>query len=104
MKKRLSRAALTAALVVFLSLILATAGPTPLPDSVRPCMPCHYRAGSDQVGEWLASPYSEKVGGRGCVDCHGGECPDGRDEADLPGLRKAVRLSIMTGCSGGGRC
>lgn len=65
-------------------------------------MPCHNRAGGDQVGEWLASPYSEKVGGRGCTDCHGGECPDGREAADLPSLRKAVRLSITAGCSGGG--
>jgi hypothetical protein len=68
---------------------------------VRPCLPCHNRAGSDQVGEWLASPYSEKIGGRGCIDCHGGECPDGRDAADLPGLQKAVRLSVTAGCSGG---
>ena len=71
MRYGLSRAAVTAALVAFLSLILATAGPTPVPDSVRPCTPCHNRAGSDQVGEWLASPYSEKIGGRGCTDCHG---------------------------------
>jgi hypothetical protein len=41
------------------------------PDSVARCAPCHHRPGNDQVGEWLASPYSEVVGGRGCSDCHG---------------------------------
>jgi hypothetical protein len=67
---------------------------------VRPCTPCHNRTGRDQVGEWLASPYSEKIGGRGCIDCHGGECPDDREGVDLTSLRKAVRLSVTAGCSG----
>lgn len=100
MKHGLSRAVLTTTATVFLSLILALAASSRLPDSVRPCAPCHSRAGSDQIGQWLASPYSEKIGGRGCIDCHGWECPDGRDSADLPSLRKAVRLSITVSCSG----
>jgi hypothetical protein len=80
--------------------MLATAVPSRLPDAVRPCAACHNRAGSDQVGEWLDSPYSEKIGGRSCIDCHGGDCPRHRAEADLTSLRKAVRLSITASCSG----
>jgi hypothetical protein len=101
MKYGLSRAVVTAAFIFLLSLILALAAPSRLPDSVLPCVPCHNKAGSNQFGEWLASPYSEKIGGRGCVDCHGGDCPGHRAATDLESLRKAVRLSITASCSGG---
>lgn len=48
--------------------------PSSLPDSVLACVPCHNRGDSDQVAEWLASPYRETQGGRGCADCHGPLC------------------------------
>jgi hypothetical protein len=79
-----------------------------LPDSVLSCVPCHQQGDRNQVDEWLASPYSEREGGRGCIDCHSKRCPaaGGTDSVeeqvsgtDLQGLREAVRLSVTTVCS-----
>jgi len=68
------------------------------PDSVAPCVPCHSRPGNDQVGEWLASPYSQAEGGRGCVDCHGSRCSGSRGgEATSAGT--AGRLTVTAVCS-----
>jgi len=77
----------------------------PLPRTVAPCLPCHHRTDRDQVAEWLASPYSEAEGGRGCTSCHGVICA-GNDEggerasARPPTWREAVGLSVSADCPG----
>jgi hypothetical protein len=84
------------------------AGPASLPDSVTPCLPCHNQGNSDQVVEWLASPYSEREGGRGCTDCHGRSCSgnevpraldDGLDGPESPRPIEAARLIVRAVCS-----
>jgi hypothetical protein len=103
------RIAALVALGLVLGLILVGAAPAPLPEAARPCAPCHGRAGSDRVGEWLASPYSEAQGGRGCADCHGRDCsgrggsgerPARRQPIDLPSLRLALQLSLSASREG----
>jgi hypothetical protein len=69
------------------------------PASVAPCVPCHSRPGSDQVGEWLASPYSQAEGGRGCVGCHGSRCSGIRDRK-APSAGAPGRLTVTAVCSG----
>jgi hypothetical protein len=75
-----------------------------IPDTVAPCVPCHHGARSDQVGEWLASPYSEPEGGRGCSDCHGPAC-DARGAGGAPpdgpssSPSEAGRVSVSAVCS-----
>lgn len=80
-----------------------------LPDSVRPCLPCHNRDAGGQIGEWLASPYSETEGGRGCIDCHGRECSGNggfpahashHEDVDMESLREALCLRVTASCSG----
>jgi len=86
-----------------LCLILTAAGRSPLPDTVEPCRPCHGRGAGGQVGEWLASPYSESEGGRGCTDCHEGRCSGNggpRERVDLVSIREAVLLKITATCAG----
>lgn len=110
MSDRVRQPALAAA---FLVLLLGPGpggtGPAPLPDSVAPCVPCHDRGENDQVAEWLASPYSERQGGRGCTECHvrlcsGAEAPGARPDnldAELPpGPTKAARLTVTATCTG----
>jgi hypothetical protein len=66
-------------------------------------MPCHSSGDSDQIGEWLASPYSEMEGGRGCVQCHDRLClgnGDRRRGVNLEDLREAVRLGVTASRSG----
>lgn len=97
-----------AAICLLLGLILAATSSAPLPDSALPCTPCHHGPGSNPVGEWLDSPYSETEGGRGCVDCHGvlcrgngetGSAADSRPGSNLQSLREAVRLSVSAICT-----
>ena len=99
------------AAVFGLLLWLGASGPSPPPDSVAPCAPCHNRPGDDPVGEWLASPYSQPNGGRQCVDCHGQRCRhsaggDARDDRTTRLARQspgsAVRLTVTALCSGDG--
>jgi hypothetical protein len=63
----------------------------------------------DQVGEWLASPYSASEGGLGCIDCHGRSCSGTKrgeffDRAssgdNLESLRQAVRLALTATWNG----
>jgi hypothetical protein len=100
MRGRIAIAALPSFL---LCLILTAAGSSPLPDSVKPCRPCHGRGGSGQVAEWLVSPYSEAEGGRGCADCHDERCSGNggpREQVDLASIREAVLLKITASCAG----
>jgi hypothetical protein len=95
------------AICFLVGLNLAGGGPASLPDSVRPCLPCHSGGERDQIGEWLESPYSETEGGRGCVDCHGRSClgnPDARVLGSDTGLQseslqEAARLTVTAICS-----
>lgn len=99
---------LATAICLSAGLILVGSGSPPLPDSVLPCAPCHHDGVDDQIAEWLASPYSEARGGRGCVDCHGLRCsgnPGGRthrpdvEPRRAPGPSDAVRLSVTAVCA-----
>ncbi|MGD8374885.1 MAG: hypothetical protein PVF68_01990 [Acidobacteriota bacterium] len=78
---------------------------TPPPEPVRSCAPCHHRAGNDPVGEWLASPYSQIEGGRGCADCHGEKCSgNGEGARPFPRARvpgAAAHLTLSAACSKG---
>jgi hypothetical protein len=74
-------------------------------------MPCHNRQESNQVAEWLASPYSESAGGLGCTGCHAGRCSGQTSARDLPeapttveALRpvEAARVTIRAICSDDG--
>jgi hypothetical protein len=87
--------------------LLSAPGPAaPLPDSVISCVPCHDRSSRDPVAEWLASPYSEAEGGRGCTDCHVRLCAgNGQKSAGgtvtperFPG--EVVRLALNATCTG----
>jgi hypothetical protein len=87
----------------------AGTGGTPAPlEAVAPCLPCHHQPGSDPVGEWLISPYSQAEGGRGCPDCHEPRCSGNSNArnrsgapAEPPGsLREAARLTVAATCSG----
>jgi hypothetical protein len=109
-RTRITRRVAPAALIALLiGLVLTGADSFPLPGSVSSCLPCHDRGVGGQVGEWLASPYSEAEGGRGCTDCHGERC-SGNGEAgasvdrsvgaDLLRLREALLLRITAHCSG----
>jgi len=97
------------ALLLLAGLSSGGAGPSYLPDSVTPCLPCHNRGDADQVAEWRASPYSEAEGGRGCTHCHGRYCsgsevPRTRAAdpvpADTPGPIEAARLTVRATCTG----
>ncbi len=102
----------TTGLVLVLCLIPAAVDPFPTPpDSVVPCVPCHSQQGNQQVGEWLASPYSQTEGGRGCIDCHGRRCAgthdgnarNGRPAATAPrGPAAAARLTVTAVCTSDG--
>ena len=89
---------------------LATVSLPSLPDSVLPCVPCHNRKDSDQVREWLASPYSQTEGGRGCPDCHAPRCSGNGDAgarkgtvtAPLRSPATAERLTVTAVCSSNG--
>jgi hypothetical protein len=103
------RPALAAVLCLLTSLGRLGSDPPPLPDSVQPCVPCHNGGGNEQVAEWLASPYSETRGGRGCTDCHDRYCSGNGDSpahaVDLAtveshGARTAVRLTVTAICTG----
>lgn len=74
-----------------------------LPESVLACVPCHGTGGSDQVGEWLASPYSAEPGGLKCGGCHRSPCSGGKGiekgfhestATDVEHLRKAARVTV----------
>ena len=52
-------------------------------------VPCHNRGVSNQVAEWLASPYSEARGGRGCTDCHDRYCSGNGEDPE-----NAVEVAI----------
>jgi hypothetical protein len=97
------RIAIAALSSFLLCLVLTASGSPPLPDSVKPCRPCHGRSAGGQVGEWLASPYSESEGGRGCTHCHAGRCSGNggpRERVDLESLRDALLLKITASCAG----
>jgi hypothetical protein len=72
-------------------------------------MPCHDRGQSSQLAEWLASPYSEPEGGRGCTDCHHRNCSGkelprnlGDDITTVKPQRsiEAARLTVRATCTG----
>ncbi len=85
-------------------LVLATVlgslagGSLPEVDRAAPCMPCHggsSEAAQDLVAEWRASPYSDPVAGRGCVDCHPAASTSGASErAGEVALTRAHRASV----------
>ena len=108
MKTRSKRVTRWRVVVAALCLFTAPAGTgVSLPESVLPCLPCHHRGNSDQVGEWLASPYSEAQGGRGCTDCHDPNCAGNGERSTLAATgprrwREAVGLSVTAVCSGNG--
>ena len=60
--------------LVIVGAALFSGSRTQLPESVTACVPCHCRGSSNQVGEWLASPYSLTQGGLVCNECHGARC------------------------------
>lgn len=75
-----------------------------LPGSVTSCVPCHDRGEREQVAEWLASPYSEMEGGRGCTDCHGWYCSGNEAPPDLaaaerPRSIEAARVAVRATCT-----
>lgn len=92
--------------LLFLGPGSAVAQSPPVPESVVRCLPCHHGEYSDQVGEWLASPYSEREGGRGCLHCHAPRCRGmGESDREVAGSssqrpRVAVRLTITAVCIG----
>jgi hypothetical protein len=103
------RFAVVAVFCFLLSLILAGAANSPLPDSVLACVPCHNRQESNQVAEWLASPYSESEGGRGCTSCHVGRCSGQANSHTLDEetaaratqrIIEAARVTVRATCSG----
>jgi hypothetical protein len=100
---------LAAAVLVLIGSGSASTPSTALPESVGRCVPCHRSGEMDQLGEWLASPYSASEGGLGCVDCHPKECrgSSGRtafgrttSAVNLESLRRAVRLALTTTWNG----
>jgi hypothetical protein len=103
------RIAFTGLIACLLGLVLTGAETVPLPDSVSPCLPCHNGGAGGQIGEWLASPYSESAGGRGCIDCHEGDCSGNgvaptrsgiRKNLDRVRLREALLLRVTASRSG----
>jgi hypothetical protein len=104
------RRAVAAGLFLLLCPCLGTVSLNSLPDSVRPCLPCHNREESDQVREWLASPYSQAKGGRTCPDCHGPRCSGNGDPRSRSGTIAAPprrpatseRLKVTAVCSSSG--
>ena len=99
------RLVFSAAILVPVSSGLVSTLPAPLPESVIRCVPCHRTDEMDQVGEWLASPYSASRGGLGCVDCHATLCSgvEGGEAfaRSIPAenarnLRRAIRLSVTS--------
>jgi hypothetical protein len=103
------KGALLAAFLLLAGLSPGGTGRSALPDSVTRCVPCHNRGDSDQVAEWLASPYSESEGGRGCTDCHvrhcsGSEAPPGLADdlaaREAPRSIEAARLTVRATCTG----
>lgn len=92
----------TLAVVLFLCVGPGSSGadPSSPPDSVLPCVPCHSSVDNDQVGEWLASPYNEPEGGRGCTDCHASRCSEnGQGPSGSRSPNRAARLTVVTVCS-----
>ena len=66
-----------------------------LPESVLACVPCHNTGDSDQVGEWLASPYSAQQAGLGCAGCHHQTCSGNRASATSDHTRPAVAIERL---------
>jgi len=99
-------------MIVGVLCVLASPGgtdPSSLPGSVAPCVPCHNRGDRNQVAEWLASPYSETEGGRGCTDCHHQHCSGNATSstrfaplaaADSARPIETARLTVRAVCSG----
>ena len=97
-----------AVLVLLIGASPESAPPTSLPETVVECVPCHRSGEMDQVGEWLASPYSASEGGLGCIDCHQAQCSGTRSDEPvdrataveyLEELRRALRLSLTAICN-----
>ena len=79
---------------------LISGSQAPLPESVAACTPCHSSGDSNQISEWLASPYSAGLGGLACIDCHDSRC-DGTvrtSSADLDEV--ATRRDALRGAAG----
>ena len=100
--------AMAAAACLLLCLGPGMGAPPATPEAVVPCLPCHHQPGSDPVGEWLISPYSQAEGGRECADCHEPRCSGNGNAGTRRGttvappgtLREAARLTVATTCSG----
>jgi hypothetical protein len=99
----------TAVAIVLIGAAPGATFPVSLPPAVAECVPCHDGGAMDQVGEWLASPYSAAEGGLGCADCHATRCSgaEGDEFVDrsiraenLGNLRRAIRLSVTATRSG----
>jgi hypothetical protein len=79
---------------------LISGSQAPLPESVAACTPCHSSGDSNQVSEWLASPYSAGLGGLVCIDCHDSRC-DGTAPQTPAGLDAvASRRDALRGAAG----